>query len=178
MRRELDRTDGRILSLLKDRMRVAARVKRAKRQLGVGIYDPRREQILLRRLTRKGSRELPPARIRAIFGEILSASRSVGGAIRIAYPRPELSDSHWVGVSTFGSSASFLACTGKTGVYRALTGGKADYGVVPLRPDASPLRRKGIKTLKRVTWNDRGQRTSFLIIGRDHPARPASRDRK
>ena len=181
LRKQLDRTDEEILSLLRERMAVAAKVQAMKRRMGVGVYDPGRERAILRRLARKRSRLLAPGVVEAIFGEILSASRSAGGAIRIAFPGPEFNGSHWAGRSLFGRSAAFLPCPGKEGVYRALREGSADYGIVPAPPGAGAPRRRGIKVVKVVGEEARESRKrgrSFFVVERDHRRGPSSRGGK
>jgi chorismate mutase len=75
----VDRIDLRLLNLLAQRTRLAARIGEAKRREGRCIYVPAREQELLERVIRRAGRRVPPGALAAIFREIMSSSRAAQG---------------------------------------------------------------------------------------------------
>ena len=106
LRDEIDGIDGRILSLLCERQEIASEIGKQKKDAGLAVFDPAREQEVLRRLisTKQGS--LSPEAIRNIFNEIISAARSVQETGTIAYLGPEGSFCHQAAASFFGRAAT------------------------------------------------------------------------
>ncbi len=89
LRDDIDGIDGRILSLLSERQEVASEIGRWKRSLGIEIFDPAREQEVLRRLISGNQGPLSPDSVRSIFSEIISAARSVQQTGPFAYLGPQ-----------------------------------------------------------------------------------------
>jgi chorismate mutase-like protein len=79
LRRRIDRIDEKLLGLLKERAQTALRIGRIKKSQGLPVYDGRREQAVLRRLTRKNGGPLPASSVKAIFREILRRNRGLQG---------------------------------------------------------------------------------------------------
>ena len=79
LRKRIDRIDEKLLRLLKERAETALRIGRIKKGQGLPVYDGRREQEVLRRLTRKNGGLLPASSVKAIFREILRRSRGLQG---------------------------------------------------------------------------------------------------
>ena len=89
LRRQIDRIDDQLLRLLNRRARVALAIAEQKARSNSGVYAPAREKGVLARLLRVNRGPLPEPLVRAIFREIISASRSLEQRLRIAYFGPE-----------------------------------------------------------------------------------------
>jgi chorismate mutase-like protein len=91
-RREIDRIDRKLLTLLNDRLRVALKVGRIKKKMGEKIYNPEREKEVLRRLGLKNRGPLEEQDLEKIFGTIMRVSRrsqiKQGGRKRSRNPSP------------------------------------------------------------------------------------------
>jgi chorismate mutase len=91
LRTRLDGIDDEVLRLLAERYEVIREVQSVKQRSGDGVYVPERERAQLARLAQRNdalAHPLKPEALRAIFGEILSASRALQGALAVAYLGP------------------------------------------------------------------------------------------
>ena len=79
LRRRIDRIDEKLLRLLEQRAETALKIGRIKKQHGLPVYDGKREQEVLRRLTRRNGGPLPAGSVKAIFREILRRNRGLQG---------------------------------------------------------------------------------------------------
>jgi len=75
LRKQIDRLDRQLLRLLNQRAALALRVGRAKREDQLPVFDPVREQRILRLMVRTNRGPLSPGAIRTVFQEILRQSR-------------------------------------------------------------------------------------------------------
>ena len=131
-RTRIDEIDRQLLRLLSQRAELSLEIGRAKRQSGEPVLVPEREQEILDELTRLNSGPLPPGAVRAIWSEILSASRGLQRPFRVAYLGPQGTYTHLAGLRHFGSSAEFLPVRGIPEVFDEVERGRADVGVVPI----------------------------------------------
>ncbi len=76
LRKRIDLLDNQIVSLLNRRLRLAQQVGNLKIQNGGRIYDPQREQQLLRQLCSTQKGPMPSNELRFIYQRILKASRN------------------------------------------------------------------------------------------------------
>ena len=74
-RREIDRIDRKLLTLLNDRLRVALKAGKIKKKMGEKIYSPEREKEVLRRLSLKNKGPLRQKDLEKIFGTIMTVCR-------------------------------------------------------------------------------------------------------
>ena len=93
-RLKMNELDERILGLLAERQETAKKIGYIKQASGLEIIDTAREQEVLRSLESKASDHLSPLAIRAIYSEIISASRAVQEPLSAAYLGPEATFSH------------------------------------------------------------------------------------
>jgi chorismate mutase / prephenate dehydrogenase len=77
-RAEIDAIDSRLVSLIAERARLARKIGRAKRSLGMVIEDPPREAAVVRRAAEL-AREcgVEPEAVRTIFWQLIALSRTV-----------------------------------------------------------------------------------------------------
>jgi chorismate mutase/prephenate dehydratase len=132
LRDHIDRIDSRVLALLNRRARLAARIGRLKSQDRAGIYVPGRERQILARLAALNKGPLSHEAVRAIYREIISASRALEEPLRIAYFGPEATYSHMAAREQFGSQAVFVPLVAIPQVFAEVERAQADYGVVPV----------------------------------------------
>jgi chorismate mutase/prephenate dehydratase len=70
--------------------------------------------------------------VRAVFREVISASRAVQGPTRVAYLGPEFTFSHLAAIEGFGQSAELVPVGSIAAVFEEVERGHARYGVVPM----------------------------------------------
>ena len=129
---EVDRIDEQILSLLSRRQGLAALIGELKDVLGINIFNPAREEEVLRRLVSNRQKGLTPEVVRHIFSEIISAARSVQQPLTIAFLGPEATFTHQAAISLFGRSASFLSAETIEKVFELVEKGTCQQGIVPV----------------------------------------------
>lgn len=74
-RREIDVIDRKLLALLNKRLRRALEIGKIKRQMGMEIYDPKREREVLEKLKTRNRGPLTEDNLRKIFTTIINACR-------------------------------------------------------------------------------------------------------
>jgi chorismate mutase/prephenate dehydratase len=131
-RARIDEFDRQLLRLLNQRAELSLEIGRAKRESGEPVHVPEREQGILEDLARLNPGPLPEGAIRAIWSEILSASRSLQRPFRVAYFGPQGTYTHMAALRHFGSSAEFVPVRGIPDVFEEVERGRADVGVVPI----------------------------------------------
>ncbi len=74
-RRKIDVLDFELREVINRRAQIALDVARAKRILGRAVYDPQREEQVLRRVTAANPGPLPDAAVERIFRAIIRETR-------------------------------------------------------------------------------------------------------
>ena len=75
LRRAIDETDRRLLSLVAERVRLVLQVGDLKRREGIAVHDPSRERALLDRLSAEPPPPLDAQTITRVFERIVEESR-------------------------------------------------------------------------------------------------------
>jgi len=132
IRRQIDRIDDQLLRLLNRRARLALDAAAQKQRRRAAIYAPGREQGVLARVSKQNGGPLGAAHVRAIFREIISASRGLEARLRVAYLGPEATWTHLAAAHQFGAAAEYVASPTVDDVFRDVEGGRAELGVVPV----------------------------------------------
>jgi len=132
LRRQIDRIDDQLLRLLNRRAAVALAIAEQKARSNSGVYAPAREKGVLARLARANRGPLPEPIVRAIFREIISASRSLEQRLRIAFLGPEATFAHLAARQQFGAAADYRPAASIAEVFHEVESGRADIGVVPV----------------------------------------------
>jgi chorismate mutase/prephenate dehydratase len=132
LRSQIDRIDRELLGLLRERAEIARQIGQLKAGEGRVVYDPQREAQLLERLTARDLSPLTPETIRAIYREIISASRSLQRTPIIAFLGPEYTFSHLAALQHFGVSCDFRPQTAIEDIFHVVERGEADFGLVPI----------------------------------------------
>jgi chorismate mutase/prephenate dehydratase len=131
-RARIDEIDRQLLRMLSQRAELSLEIGRAKRESGEPVLVPQREQEILDELARVNPGPLPAGAIRAIWSEILSASRCLQRPFRVSYLGPPGTNTHLAALRHFGSSAEFLPVRGIAEVFEEVERGRAEVGLVPI----------------------------------------------
>jgi len=132
LRQEIEDIDGQILLLLNRRAEVAMEVGKVKSEANLEIYNPQREEGIMKRLTRQNPGPFPPGAIWPVFREIISACRSLEVDLTVVYLGPAATHTHLACIERFGSSVRPLPEESIQEVFEAVEKGKANFGVVPI----------------------------------------------
>jgi chorismate mutase/prephenate dehydratase len=132
LRARIDAVDDAILARLNERAELVAEVGRAKQAEGAAVYEPTRERRIVERLRTENPGPFPSAALAPVFREIISGTRSLEEAIRVAYLGPEGTFSHQAAREHFGALAQLCAVTTISDVFAAVESGRAELGIVPV----------------------------------------------
>jgi chorismate mutase/prephenate dehydratase len=135
LRSQIDKLDLQILKLVNERAALAADIGSLKNDQGGQVFSPAREEEVLHNVLAANDKHKGPldgSAVRAIFREIMSASRALQKVLKVAYLGPEYSFSHLAAVERFGSAIEFLRTDAIAAVFEQVNRGHADFGVVPL----------------------------------------------
>jgi chorismate mutase/prephenate dehydratase len=136
LRKRIDALDDALIELLDQRARAVSQAFEVKRQTGMPLHDPKREQQVLERVEQKMSARsspvFPVAGVRGVFRNILSACLSVTDELRVAYLGPPGTFTHMAAQSAFGLGAQYVQSATIPGVFDAVAAKAADCGVVPI----------------------------------------------
>src|SRR5690242_8129812 len=132
LRVAIDAIDDRLLELLNERGRLAARVAETKQGSGRPFYVPLRERAIIDRMQAANPGPFPTSAIRPVFQEIISACLSLEGGPRVAFLGPEGTFTHQAVKRHFGASSPALPCGSIAAVFAEVERGAADFGVVPV----------------------------------------------
>ena len=132
LRQSINDKDREIIRLLNERARISIKIGEVKGKTGIHVYDPAREAIVYNNLQELNPGPLPQEGVKAIFREIISASRDLQKPTTIAFLGPEASFSHLASRLHFGESSSFLSQNGIARVFDEVEKGSVDWGVVPV----------------------------------------------
>jgi len=130
-RNKIDDIDKRIVDLLNRRAKIATDIGGLKSKSKLEVYDPRREAEIMKKL-RKLESILPEESLRAIFTEIISASRALERKPVVSYLGPKGTFSHEAALALFGSSCDLRPASGWEGVFTEVEKELADFGVLPI----------------------------------------------
>lgn len=132
LRRRIDRLDDQILRLLNRRAELARAVAVQKARHAAPVYAPGREGHVLARIVRQNGGPLGGEAVRAIFREIISASRALEQRLRVAYLGPQATFAHLAAQRQFGAAVDYVGAPTIAEVFHDVERGNADVGVVPV----------------------------------------------
>jgi chorismate mutase/prephenate dehydratase len=132
LRDELKRLDGEIVRMLNERAALSIIIGRVKEERGLDIYDAAQEAKIFDSLREINGGPLGEAFLKAIFREIISASRALQKPFKVACLGPEASFCHLAAQSHFGKSTGFIPLSTVFNVFEAVERGKVQWGVVPV----------------------------------------------
>jgi len=132
LRSQVDALDNQLLDLLNRRVDLALKIGRLKKESGLEIYSPDHEEQLLQTLVARSQGRVALESIRAIYREIMSASRALEKETTIAFLGPPATWIHEAAQVKFGASVCYLSQTSVADIFSEVARGTADYGVVPI----------------------------------------------
>lgn len=132
LRRQMDDIDDQLIELLARRADVSRNVGKVKQREGGSVYAPAREAEIFDRLVHRAEGRLSPENIRAIWGEILSGSRSLQRPLKIAFLGPRATFGHQAALQRFGSTATYVPAASHTDVVTEVERGNADLGIIAI----------------------------------------------
>lgn len=132
LRNKIDITDKKLLGLLNQRAELALQVKKHKSGEGREVYIPSREADVFEKILRQNKGPFPNNSVKAVFKEIVSASRALQAPLKIAYWGPAATFTHLAALRHFGSSVELVAIANLADIFAEVANGRADYGVIPI----------------------------------------------
>jgi chorismate mutase/prephenate dehydratase len=132
LREDIKEKDREIIRLLNERAQVSVRIGKVKGQQGLDVYNPAQEAKVYSYLHEINKGHLPQEAIKAIFREVISASRQLQKPTTVAFFGTEASFTHLAARQHFGESSSFLPQHRIEQVFDEVERGCADWGVVPI----------------------------------------------
>ncbi|SRR5581483_9206011 len=135
LRARVDQIDDKILALLNERAQLSIEIGHAKSSVaraGHAAYDPAREAQVYQRLLERSAGPLPADAVRAIYGQIISSSRSLQAPLKVTFLGPEATFSHQAALAQFGSATALIPVASIPDVFRETEAGRSDYGIVPI----------------------------------------------
>jgi chorismate mutase/prephenate dehydratase len=132
LRAQIDALDRQLLTLLNRRAALAMQVGEIKKRSGTPAFRPEREAQVIDGLKTANPGPLATDSVAPIWREIMSACRALETPLRIAYLGPAGTFSELAALGYFGASIVRVPCTSIDEVFRAASGGAADFGVVPV----------------------------------------------
>ncbi len=132
LRKEIDAVDQQVLELLNKRAGLALEIGRHKQKTNRSYFAPERERQVLGKLDAANKGPLPNSAVRAIYREIISASRALEKPLTVAYWGPPATNTHMASIQKFGSSSAFVPMDSIPDVFSEVERERADYGVIPI----------------------------------------------
>lgn len=132
LRESIDSVDTKLLELLNERMSLVQKVGQLKAKTDFPLFDPGREEAIYDRLASRNKGPLLDGSLRAVYREILAASRLLQYPLQVAFLGPEWTYSHLAAVALFGHGARYLPFSTLEEVFDALSKGKVQVSIVPI----------------------------------------------
>ncbi|GAC1470457.1 MAG: prephenate dehydratase [Isosphaeraceae bacterium] len=132
LRGEIDRLDKELVSVLNQRAEVALKIGQVKQKQGIEVWSPAREDEVIARALATSRGPLPEETLRLIFRELMSGSRALQRALRVAYLGPKYSYSHLASISQFGEAVEHVPVGSIAAVFEEINRRHVHFGLVPL----------------------------------------------
>jgi chorismate mutase / prephenate dehydratase len=127
---QIDSIDDELLKLFNQRAALAQQIGHAK---GKGaVLRPEREAQVLQRMTQMNTGPLSGKGVTQLFTEVMSQCRALEAPLRVAYLGPHGTFSEAAVYQRFGQASEGLPEDSIDGVFSAVEGGAANYGLVPV----------------------------------------------
>ena len=138
LRQEIDALDQEILALISRRAKCAQEVARVKQKAcsesgePAVFYRPEREAQVLRSIMKRNEGPLNDEEMARLFREIMSACLALEAPVKVAYLGPEGTFTQQAAIKHFGHSAVCVPMAAIDEVFREVSAGAVNYGVVPV----------------------------------------------
>ena len=137
LRRDIDSLDEQLVKLLGQRAETVLKVGHLKASAGAPVFAPGREHSVLRRVTMLNPGPYDDDHIRAIFREIMSASRSLEEPPKVGYLGPPHTFSHQAAQQHFGRLADLTPLNSFSDIFDFVDRSARAWGVVPIENTTS-----------------------------------------
>ncbi len=132
LRKQIDKIDKDIIAALNRRAGLSLKIGSIKKKNKLGVYSPDRESDVYKKVTSGNRGPVSNEAMQAIYREIMSATLSLEGPMRVAYLGPIATFTHLASIKKFGSSVKYVPVNSITEVFAEVQKGRAEYGVVPI----------------------------------------------
>src|SRR5471030_1551758 len=132
IREKIDALDKQLVTLINERLALAAEIGKIKRKEGGQIYVAEREDAVLRKVAKQNEGPIKNEALQAIYREIMSAAIALEKPLLIAYLGPEASNTHEAAMKKFGASVDYHAMATIADIFTAVEKGEADNAVIPI----------------------------------------------
>lgn len=133
LRQRIDALDAQIQDLINERVKVAKSIAAVKSDSGNGnFYRPEREAQVLRAVIERNKGPLSDEQMARLFREIMSATLSTEGRLKIAFLGPQGTYTQSAALKHFGHSVDTVPIATIAGVFQAVERDQVHYGVVPI----------------------------------------------
>lgn len=132
LRKQIDKIDKNLIEQLNKRTVLSLKIGNIKKKSRLSVYSPDRESDVYKKVISQNKGPLSGESIQAIYREIMSATLSLEGPMRVAYLGPVATFTHLASIKKFGSSVKYIPANSITEVFAEVEKGRADYGVVPI----------------------------------------------
>ena len=132
-RKLIDQIDSEIIELLNKRGITVSKIGEIKKLLNLEVFQPERERKILERI-KSQSKILKPESVKAIWKEILSASRSIQGVIpKVGYLGPKGTFTHQAALEFFPKAGTeFLPYNTISEIFVNIEKENIEFGVIPI----------------------------------------------
>lgn len=132
LRRKIDETDARIVKLIAERIRVAEKIGKEKKEKEKQIEDREREETVLESVKRIAREErVSQEDIESIYRQIMTACKRIQG-IQVAFQGEIGAYSEEAAFQFFGSSIQTKPCESLDDVFKVVQQGGVPFGIVPI----------------------------------------------
>jgi chorismate mutase/prephenate dehydratase len=131
-RARIDQLDRELVRLLNERAESARAIGHAKAASGAPVFAPHREEEVFRRIAEANRGPLPEKSLRAVWREIMAASRALERPLTICHFGQPGAFTHLAARLKFGDSVEYAHVEDIATVFAEVEKGHADYGVVPI----------------------------------------------
>ncbi|RKY35227.1 MAG: prephenate dehydratase [Candidatus Omnitrophota bacterium] len=132
LRKEIDRLDEKLITLLNQRTQLAVDIGKFKKDLNQSVYTPAREQQIYLKLKKINKGPLSVSALMDIYREIMSAAIMLQKPMKVAYLGPQATFTHLGALKKFGSQIEYISADTISDVFSEVERGRCDYGVVPV----------------------------------------------
>lgn len=147
LRSEINTIDDQLIRLLNKRASLCIEIGKMKRNVEKNIYDPVRENEIIRRLDPLIEPPLTKPMMEKVFREIFSISRAIQQKQKVAFLGPEGSFSHQVAFSVFSQDGDLVSMKDIESVIEAVASSRADLGVVPVENSTEGMINRTLDTM-------------------------------
>ena len=133
LREEIDRLDRKMVELIAERVEIAKQIGIVKNNRGIKIEDTDREKLVFEKVRNRAKiQELSPDHIENIYRRIIETCKNVQQTTRVAFQGEIGAYSEEAAFNYFGDAAEIVPYDSFDKVFKAVSEGDAEFGVVPV----------------------------------------------